>query len=115
MQLSARLAVTRLLRQPFQTMTQLAAFSLSFMLLTLLVLLQGDLLEKWQQQLPEDSPNYFLINMSKPQVQQINTLLATYHVAPTDAYPVVLARLTMRKCGQMHGMQVIIPYEESLI
>ncbi len=93
-QLSARLAVTRLLRQPFQTMTQLAAFSLSFMLLTLLVLLQGDLLEKWQQQLPEDSPNYFLINMSKPQVQQINTLLATYHVAPTDAYPVVLARLT---------------------
>lgn len=32
--------------------------------------------------------------MSKPQVQQINTLLATYHVAPTDAYPVVLARLT---------------------
>lgn len=93
-QLSARLAVTRLLRQPFQTMTQLAAFSLSFMLLTLLVLLQGDLLEKWQQQLPEDSPNYFLINMSKPQVQQINRLLATYHVAPTDAYPVVLARLT---------------------
>ena len=59
-----------------------------------MVLLQGDLLEKWQQQLPEDSPNYFLINMSKPQVQQINTLLATYHVAPTDAYPVVLARLT---------------------
>ena len=93
-QLSARLAVTRLLRQPFQTMTQLAAFSLSFMLLTLLVLLQGDLLEKWQQQLPEDSPNYFLINMSKAQVQPINTLLATYHVAPTDAYPVVLARLT---------------------
>ncbi|HFK8543380.1 TPA: putative ABC transporter permease subunit YbbP [Proteus mirabilis] len=93
-QLSARLAVTRLLRQPFQTMTQLAAFSLSFMLLTLLVLLQGDLLEKWQQQLPEDSPNYFLINMSKAQVQPINTLLATYHVAPTDAYPVVLARLS---------------------
>ncbi|OAT34768.1 putative ABC transporter permease subunit YbbP [Proteus myxofaciens] len=93
-QLSARLAVTRLLRQPFQTMTQLAAFALSFMLLTLLVLIQGDLLDKWQQQLPQDSPNYFLINMSKSQVADINSLLAKYDVTPTDAYPVVLARLT---------------------
>ena len=93
-QLSARLAVTRLLRQPFQTMTQLAAFALSFMLLTLLVLIQGDLLNKWQQQLPEDSPNYFLINMSQPQVSAVNRLLAQHNVTPTDAYPVVLARLT---------------------
>ncbi|MBC8949125.1 putative ABC transporter permease subunit YbbP [Xenorhabdus sp. TS4] len=93
-QLSLRLAVNRLLCRPFQTMTQLAAFSLSFMLLALLIMARGDLLNQWQQQLPPDSPNYFLINMTQPQTAQINDLLAKYQVEPTDFYPVVLARLT---------------------
>ncbi|WP_074022909.1 putative ABC transporter permease subunit YbbP [Xenorhabdus eapokensis] len=93
-QLSLRLAVNRLLCRPFQTMTQLAAFSLSFMLLALLIMARGDLLNQWQQQLPPDSPNYFLINMTQPQTAQVNDLLAKYQVKPTDFYPVVLARLT---------------------
>ncbi len=50
--LPLRLAVNRLLRQPWSTLSQLAAFSLSFMLLALLLVLRGDLLERWQQQLP---------------------------------------------------------------
>jgi putative ABC transport system permease protein len=93
-QLSLRLAVNRLLCRPFQTMTQLAAFSLSFMLLALLVMVRGDLLSRWQQQLPPDSPNYFLLNMTQPQIPQVNELLAKYHVKPTEYFPVVLARLT---------------------
>ncbi|MBC8945559.1 putative ABC transporter permease subunit YbbP [Xenorhabdus indica] len=93
-QLSLRLAVSRLLCRPFQTMTQLASFSLSFMLLALLVMVRGDLLGRWQQQLPPDSPNYFLINMTQPQIAQVNDLLANYKVKPTEYYPVVLARLT---------------------
>ena len=63
--LALRLAVNRLLRQPRATLSQLAAFSLSFMLLALLLVLRGDLLERWQQQLPADSPNYFLLNISR--------------------------------------------------
>ncbi len=51
-----RLAVNRLLRQPWSTLSQLAAFSLSFMLLALLLVLRGDLLDRWQQQLPPESP-----------------------------------------------------------
>ncbi|CDG20162.1 Uncharacterized ABC transporter permease ybbP [Xenorhabdus poinarii G6] len=93
-QLSLRLAVNRLLCRPLQTMTQLAAFSLSFMLLALLLMARGDLVNRWQQQLPADSPNYFLMNMTQPQVAKINELLRKYQVKPTDFYPVVLARLT---------------------
>ncbi|PHM71578.1 putative ABC transporter permease subunit YbbP [Xenorhabdus kozodoii] len=93
-QLSLRLAVNRLLCRPFQTMTQLAAFSLSFMLLALLIMVRGDLLNQWRQQLPPDSPNYFLLNIAQPQIAQVNDLLAKYQVKPTDFYPVVLARLT---------------------
>ncbi|NHB90726.1 putative ABC transporter permease subunit YbbP [Photorhabdus cinerea] len=92
--LSFRLAVSRLLRQPFQTVTQLAAFSLSFMLLALLLAVRGDLLDRWQQQLPPDSPNYFLINMTGQQIPRVKHLLAQYQVKPAEFYPVVLARLT---------------------
>jgi putative ABC transport system permease protein len=63
-----RLAVNRLLRQPWSTLSQLSAFSLSFMLLALLLVLRGDLLDRWQQQLPPESPNYFLINIAPEQV-----------------------------------------------
>ena len=41
--LPLRLAVSRLLRQPWSTLSQLSAFSLSFMLLALLLVLRGDL------------------------------------------------------------------------
>ncbi len=54
--LPLRLAVNRLLRQPWSTLSQLAAFSLSFMLLALLLVLRGDLLDRWQQQLPPKAP-----------------------------------------------------------
>jgi putative ABC transport system permease protein len=43
--LPVRLAVNRLLRQPWSTLSQLSAFSLSFMLLALLLVLRGDLLD----------------------------------------------------------------------
>ncbi|MGF2253402.1 putative ABC transporter permease subunit YbbP [Yersinia ruckeri] len=92
--LPLRLAINRLLRQPWMTLTQLAAFSLSFMLLSLLLVLRGDLLDRWQQQLPPDSPNYFLLNMTKEQVPQVRTFLRQHNIEPTTFYPIVRVRLT---------------------
>ncbi|BET63392.1 putative ABC transporter permease subunit YbbP [Yersinia pseudotuberculosis] len=92
--LSLRLAINRLLRQPWMTLTQLAAFSLSFMLLALLLVLRGDLLDRWQQQLPPDSPNYFLLNMTPQQVPQVTAFLAQHHIQPSTFYPIVRVRLT---------------------
>ncbi|MEN0614584.1 putative ABC transporter permease subunit YbbP [Klebsiella indica] len=92
--LPLRLAVNRLLRQPWSTLSQLAAFSLSFMLLALLLVLRGDLLDRWQQQLPPESPNYFLINIAPEQVGQVKTFLAEHQARATEFYPVVRARLT---------------------
>ena len=92
--LPLRLAVNRLLRQPWSTLSQLAAFSLSFMLLALLLVLRGDLLDRWQQQLPPESPNYFLINIAPEQVTAVKTFLSGHHVTATEFYPIVRARLT---------------------
>lgn len=92
--LALRLAVNRLLHQPWVTISQLAAFSLSFMLLALLLVLRGDLLERWQQQLPPDSPNYFLLNMTEAQVPQVKTFLQQHQIKPETYYPIVRVRLT---------------------
>ncbi|MGU3413266.1 putative ABC transporter permease subunit YbbP [Enterobacteriaceae bacterium C34A] len=92
--LALRLAVSRLLRQPWSTLSQLAAFSLSFMLLALLLVLRGDLLDRWQQQLPPESPNYFLINIAPEQVGPVKAFLAEHQVIPSAFYPIVRARLT---------------------
>ncbi|PWC21358.1 ABC transporter permease [Brenneria roseae subsp. roseae] len=92
--LAMRLAINRLLRQPWSTLSQLAAFSLSFMLLALLLVMRGDLLERWQQQLPPGSPNYFLLNMTAEQVPQVKTFLEQHQVDAGQFYPIVRARLT---------------------
>ncbi|EPW7975637.1 putative ABC transporter permease subunit YbbP [Cronobacter turicensis] len=92
--LALRLAVNRLLRQPWQTLSQLATFSLSFMLLALLLVLRGDLLDRWQQQLPPESPNYFLINIAPEQRDAVKAFLAEHQIIPQAFYPIVRARLT---------------------
>ncbi|HEA7437890.1 TPA: ABC transporter permease [Escherichia coli] len=92
--LPLRVAVSRLLRQPWSTLSQLSAFSLSFMLLALLLVLRGDLLDRWQQQLPPESPNYFLINIATEQVTPLKAFLAEHQIVPESFYPVVRARLT---------------------
>lgn len=92
--LAGRLAVSRLLRQPKITISQLATFSLSFMLLALLFSLRSGLLERWQQLLPENSPNYYLVNISAEQIPEIQSTLLYYNVEPDLFYPVVLTRLT---------------------
>ena len=93
-QLSLRLAINRLLRQPSATISQLGAFSLSFMLLALLFNLRGGLLDRWQQQLPESSPNYFLMNINSQQVEPIKQFLQQHHIQVEEFYPIVRVRLT---------------------
>ncbi|MGL5758233.1 putative ABC transporter permease subunit YbbP [Plesiomonas sp.] len=92
--LSLRLAMARLLRRPQMTLVQLSAFSFSFMLLALLLLLRGDLLTRWQQQLPPDSPNYFLINIAPTNTLAVTSMLAQHQVQPSTLYPVVRGRLS---------------------
>lgn len=107
--LPLRLAVNRLLRQPWSTLSQLSAFSLSFMLLAMLLVLRGDLLDRWQQQLPPESPNYFLINIASEQVTPLKGFLSEHQVIPESFYPIVRARLT-----QINGTSTVGNQDEAL-
>jgi putative ABC transport system permease protein len=56
--------------------------------------LRGDLLDRWQQQLPPESPNYFLINIAPEQVTPLKAFLSEHQIVPESFYPIVRARLT---------------------
>ena len=75
------------------TISQLAAFSLSFMLLALLLVLRGDLLERWQQQLPPDS-ELFPAQHDRGAGAAGETFLQQHQIKPETYYPIVRVRLT---------------------
>lgn len=93
--LAFRLAINRLLHQPIITISQLSAFSISFMLLSLLIALQGDLISRWQAQLPKETPSYILMNINEAQKQKIDVFFENQSIeASTDYFTIVLARIT---------------------
>ncbi len=76
------------------SVTQVVAFGLGIMVLLLLTLIRSDLLETWQQRLPPDAPNFFLINVQGDDVAAMGDYLAGHGLAHSGLYPMVRGRLT---------------------
>ncbi|MFJ4143781.1 ABC transporter permease [Pseudomonas sp. NPDC089734] len=88
-----RLGLGQLLRYPLAAAGQSLAFGLILLSMGLIALLRGELLDTWQNQLPKDAPNYFVLNVlpsEKENFAQSMSRLST-HSAPL--YPVVPGRL----------------------
>lgn len=89
-----RLGLKRLSQEQGQTTAQLLAFSLTFMAMAIVLLLRTDLLERWQEQLPEDTPNYFALNIQPSEVDDFRRFLKENDIERTRIYPIVRGRLT---------------------
>lgn len=91
-----RFGLAQLLRHRFDSTLQLGAFTLALFLVALLALARSDLIAGWQQQLPPDAPNYFLINIAPTQQQAVATYLSQHHLKASAIYPMVRGRLTTK-------------------
>lgn len=91
--LSWRLGLGQLLRHPLAAAGQSLAFGLILLAMALIALLRGELLDTWQNQLPDDAPNHFVLNVLPAErdafAERIEAL--SDHAAPL--YPVVPGRL----------------------
>jgi putative ABC transport system permease protein len=88
-----KLAVANVKRRAKSNAVQLISFTLAIQLLLVLVVLQQQLIDEWQQQLPDDAPNRYLVNIAQTEVDTIKRELNQAGVATSMLYPIVRARL----------------------
>ncbi len=88
-----RLLLYRLRQQRQWHRIQLGIMSLLLALLCSLFLSQTELVERWQNQLPEDTPNQFVINIQPWEVQAVGEFLQQQSVEHT-LYPMIRGRVT---------------------
>ncbi|PWW11150.1 MULTISPECIES: ABC transporter permease [Pseudidiomarina] len=91
---SWRLAMAGLQRRAQANSVQMLSFSTAIMLLLLVLALRNELLADWQAQLPDDAPNYFVINVARDDVQNLQQRFAEREIVANDMYPIVPGRMT---------------------
>lgn len=88
-----RYGLANVSRRPAASVAQIASLGLGLMVLLLLTFVRTDLLSRWQQALPADAPNRFLINVQQDQVKPVHEYLAAQGVRDPVLFPMVRARL----------------------
>ena len=88
------LAMTAARRRRKQNVLQVMVFSVTIMSLLILTLLRTDLIEEWQAQLPENTPNHFMMNITQNQIAGIESFFAENGIQGNQFYPLISARVT---------------------
>jgi putative ABC transport system permease protein len=91
---SWRYGIANLGRRRTESVVQLTAFALGIMMLLLLAVVRNDLLNEWRRSLPEDTPNFFFINIPPDEHQQFTSFLEERGAQHARARPMVRARMT---------------------
>ena len=89
-----RFGIANISRRARSSIVQLIAFGLGIMVMLLLAIVRNDLINQWQDSLPVDAPNYFLINVQGNQVNDLKKFFEANSVSPPTLYPMTRARLT---------------------
>ncbi len=88
-----KLAMTAARRRRKQNVLQVMVFSITIMSLLILTLLRTDLINDWQAQLPENTPNHFMMNIAQAQVPEIESFFAANGISGNTFYPLISARV----------------------
>ncbi|MCO8073380.1 FtsX-like permease family protein [Acinetobacter lwoffii] len=91
-----KLNLSAYVRTPSQTALQITALALGLSLITVLAVLRTDLLERWQQQLPEGTPNQFVYGLPPFDMPDLKAQLEQNGWKSTPLYPNVRGRLVAK-------------------
>jgi putative ABC transport system permease protein len=73
---------------------QIVALGLGIMAMLLITLVHNDLVEGWQQKIPADAPNQFVINIPPAEVGPLHAFLQEHGLHTGGVFPMVRGRLT---------------------
>ncbi|MFG0382396.1 ABC transporter permease [Pseudomonas sp. zbq_18] len=99
-----RLGLGQLLRHPLAAAGQSLAFGLILMAMALIALLRGELLDTWQNQLPEQAPNHFALNVLPGEKDAFAARLEDLSTHALPLYPIVAGRLTLINGEPVQGI-----------
>lgn len=87
-----QLAWARIKRRAMDNSVQLISFAVTIMLLLIVLVMRNDMIQQWKDQLPEGTPNYFMINISHDQAPEIQQSFEENGLTLEQFYPVVRGR-----------------------
>lgn len=88
-----RFGLAGIARRPGDSVVQVMAFGVGIMALLLLSVVRDDLLDVWQQRVPAEAPNHFLINIQPRQVDEVREWFSTQGVEGVSFHAMSRARL----------------------
>lgn len=88
-----RYGLANISRRGRESIVQIVAFALSLMVLLLLTVVRTDILEEWRATVPEDAPNYFLINIDPEQWPGIQKFFSEELNATPDYLPFIRGKI----------------------
>ena len=89
-------SISAYIRAPYQSAFQITALALGLSLITVLAVLRTDLLERWQQQLPEGTPNQFVYGLPPFDMPLLKAQLEQRGWHSTPLYPNIRGRLVAK-------------------
>lgn len=93
--MSLRFAWQQINRDRYRTSIQILAFSLTLMVMLIIAIVRNDLLQDWQKNLPENSANFFAMNIQSYQIDSYQKDLENSGFTTSPAFPMVPGRLTV--------------------
>ena len=87
-----RLALAGLQRRRRENTAQILIFGLAIMLLLILLLLRTALLDEWRNQVPDNAPNHFAMNITPDDVAEIGLMLDANAREQGGLYPMIRGR-----------------------
>ena len=88
-----RLALAGIKRRSRASIAQMLIFGLAIMLLLILVLVRTSLLSEWREQLPDDAPNHFVMNVIEDDVDGVRERLEGLSDRVGELFPMIRGRI----------------------
>lgn len=88
-----RYGLANVSRRRGSSLAQIASLGLGLMAILLLTLVRTDLIGRWQESIPVDAPNRFIINVQPDQLDGVRDILSQHDDASPELYPMIRARL----------------------
>lgn len=88
-----RFGLASVARRPQTSTVQLVGFGLGLLALLLLAVVRLDVLNAWQRNLPEDTPDQFMVNVQSADVAAIRARMRDNGIGVERFYPMTRARL----------------------